>query len=113
MPRTSPLGLPPRYRRHALAKLDAVIEGAERERAERLRAVERLAAAEKGTARAKARLRTAEYRLALLRGSRRVLLPDEPPRAGDQPPAAAARSGDPGRNGARRGDARPWTRSAR
>jgi len=73
-PRVSALGLPPRYRRHALSGLDALIVRTEGELAERLRAVERLAAAGKGTARAKAGQRTAEYRLALLRGSRGWLL---------------------------------------
>ena len=49
-PRVSALGLPPRYRRHALSGLDALIARTEGELAERLRAVERLAAAGKGTA---------------------------------------------------------------
>jgi hypothetical protein len=66
--------LPPRYRRHALARLDAVIALAERERAEQRRAVER--APGKGTA--KTKLRLAEYRLGLLRGSRRLLTAGEP-----------------------------------
>lgn len=78
-PRASALGLPPRYRRHALSRLDALIARAEGELAERLRAVRRLATAGKGTARPKTRLRAVEYRLALLRGSRRWLLAREPP----------------------------------
>jgi hypothetical protein len=75
MPRIPSLAvLPPRYRRHALARLDAVIALAERDRAEQRRAVER--SPEKGAA--KARLRLAEYRLGLLRGSRRLLTSGEP-----------------------------------
>ncbi len=75
MPRIPSLAvLPPRYRRHALARLDAVIALAERDRAEQRRAVER--SPEKGAA--KARLRLAEYRLGLLRGSRRLLTLGEP-----------------------------------
>jgi hypothetical protein len=66
--------LPPRYRRHAIAKLDTVIALAEREQAEQRQAVESLP--EKGAA--KARLRLAEYRLGLLRGSRRLLTSDKP-----------------------------------
>jgi hypothetical protein len=75
MPRIPSLAvLPPRYRQHALARLDAVIALAERDRAEQRRAVER--SPEKGAA--KARLRLAEYRLGLLRGSRRLLTLGEP-----------------------------------
>ena len=66
--------LPPRYRRHAIARLDAVIALAEREQAEQRRAVER--SPEGGAA--KARLRLAEYRLGMLRGSRRLLTSGEP-----------------------------------
>jgi hypothetical protein len=73
VPRKSQLGLPPGYRWRALVRLDALIAKAEEDRAERLRAVERLAAAKKGTGLAKAGLRQAEYRPALLRGSRRWL----------------------------------------
>ena len=80
-PRPSALGLPPRYRRHALSRLDALIARTEGERAERLRAVEHLTATGKGATRARARLRTTEYRLALLRGSRQWLLAREPPPA--------------------------------
>jgi len=80
VPQKSQLGLPASYRRRALARVDALIAKAEQDRAERLRAVERLAAAEKGTGLAKAGLRRAEYRLALLRGSRRWMA------AGHQPP---------------------------
>ena len=70
MPRIPSLALlPPRYRRHAIARLDAVIALAEKERAEQRRAVER--SPERGAA--KARLRLAEYRLGMLRGSRRLL----------------------------------------
>jgi hypothetical protein len=72
--------LPPGCRRRALVGLDAPIDRAEQDRAERLRAAERLAAAEKGTGLAKAGLRRAEYRLALLRGSRRWMA------AGHRPP---------------------------
>ena len=68
-------GLPPGYRRRALVGLDAPIAKAEQDRAERLRTVERLAAAGKGTG-----LRRAEYRLALLRGRRRWIA------AGHRPP---------------------------
>jgi len=75
MPRIPSLAvLPPRHRQHALARLDAVIALAERDRAEQRRAVER--SPEKGAA--KARLRLAEYRLGLLRGSRRLLTLGEP-----------------------------------
>ena len=75
MPRILSLAvLPPRYRRHALARLDAVIALAEKERAEQRRAVER--APEKGAARTK--LRLAEYRLGLLRSSRRLLTSSGP-----------------------------------
>ena len=66
--------LPPRYRRHAIARLDAVIALAERERAEQRRAVER--SPKRGAA--KARLRLVEYRLGLLRGSRRLLTSGKP-----------------------------------
>jgi hypothetical protein len=79
MPRKSQLGLPPRYRRHALARLDVVIAGAEREKTEQLQTVERLATAKKSTARAKAKLRVAEDRLDLLQSSRQWLLAHEPP----------------------------------
>ena len=79
MPQTSRLGLPPGYRRRALVRLDALIAKAEEDRTERLRAVERLAAAKKGTGPAKAGLRRAEYRLALLRGSRRWMAAGQPP----------------------------------
>jgi hypothetical protein len=79
VPRTSKLGLPRRYRQHALARLDAVIASAERERDERRETVERLTTAKKGAARAKARLRVAEYRLALLHNSRRWLAAGAPP----------------------------------
>ena len=80
MSQESQLGLPPGYRRRALVGLDALIAKAEQDRAERVRAVERLAAAEKGTGLAKAGLRQAEYRLTLLRRSRRWMT------AGHQPP---------------------------
>jgi hypothetical protein len=80
VPQKSQLGLPASYRRRALARFDALIAKAEQDRAERLRAVERLAAAKKGTGLAKAGLHQAEYRLALLRGSRRWIA------AGHQPP---------------------------
>ena len=56
--------LPPSYRRRALVGLDAPIAKAKQDRAERLRTVGRLAAAEKGTG-----LRRAEHRLALPRGA--------------------------------------------
>jgi hypothetical protein len=79
VPRTSGLGLPRRYRQHALARLDAVIASTERERDARLATVERLIQAKKGAARAKARLRVAEYRLALLHNSRRWLAAGAPP----------------------------------
>ena len=81
MPRTRPsqLGLPPRYRQHALGKLEVVIARAEKERSERLEAIERLAGAKKSTAQAKARLRVVEYRLVLLHGSRRWLASGTPP----------------------------------
>jgi len=80
VPQKSQLGLPASYRRRALARVDALIAKAEQDRAERLRAVERLAAAKKGTGLAKAGLRQAEYRLTLLRRSRRWMT------AGHQPP---------------------------
>ena len=79
MPHESKLGLPTGYRRRTLAKLDALIAKAEEDQAERLRTVERLAAAKKGTGFAKAGLRQAEYRLALLRGSRRWMAAGQPP----------------------------------
>jgi hypothetical protein len=79
VPQQSQLGLPPGYRRRALVRLDAFIANAEEDRAERLRVVERLAAAKKGSALAKAGLRQAEYRLALLRGSRRWMAAGQPP----------------------------------
>ena len=79
MPHKSQLGLPTGYRRRTLAKLDALIAKAEEDQAERLRTVERLAAAKKGTGFAKAGLRQAEYRLALLRGSRRWIAAGQPP----------------------------------
>jgi hypothetical protein len=66
--------LPPRYRRHAIAKLDAVIALAEKEQAEQRRAVER--SPERGAA--KAKLRLVEYRLGLLHGSRRLLTSGKP-----------------------------------
>jgi hypothetical protein len=71
--------VPHGYRRRALARLEALIAKAEEDRAERLRAVERLAAAETNSASAKAGLRRAEYRLALLRGSRRWMTAGHPP----------------------------------
>ena len=75
MPRIPSLSvLPPRYRRHALARLDAMIALAERELAKQRWAVERAP----GKGAAKAKLRLAEYRLGLLRGSRRVLASGEP-----------------------------------
>ena len=75
MSQESRLGLPPGYRRRALVGLDAPIAKAGQDRAERLRTVECLAAAEKGTG-----LRRAEYRLALPRGRRRWIA------AGHRPP---------------------------
>src|SRR3954451_24530550 len=47
VPHKSQLGLPTGYRRRTLAKLDALIAKAEEDQAERLRTVERLAAAKK------------------------------------------------------------------
>ena len=81
MPRTRPsqLGLPFRYRRHALGKLETVLAITEKERNERLEAVERLAVAKKSTAQEEARLRMVEYRLALLHGSRRWFALGSPP----------------------------------
>jgi hypothetical protein len=79
VPRPSGLGLPRRYRQHALARLDAVIASTERERDERQETFERLTRAKKGATRAKARLRVAEYRLALLHNSRRWLAEGAPP----------------------------------
>ncbi len=73
MPQAPKLGLPPAYRRRALARLDALIAVAERDRGERQ------VAAERGTRGAKARVRAAEYRLALLRNSRRWLAAGAPP----------------------------------
>ena len=66
--------LPPRYRRHAIARLDAVIALAEKEQAEQRQAVER--SPQRGAA--KAKLRLVEYRLGLLRGSRRLLASGKP-----------------------------------
>src|SRR4051794_5906684 len=80
VPQKSQLGLPASYRRRAPARVDDLIAKAEQDRADRLRAVERLAAAKKGTGLAKAGLRQAEYRLTLLRRSRRWMT------AGHQPP---------------------------
>ena len=75
MSRISSLSLlPPRYRRHAIARLDAVIALAEKEQAEQRRAVER--SPQRGAA--KAKLRLVEYRLGLLRGSRRLLTSGKP-----------------------------------
>jgi hypothetical protein len=81
MPRTRPsqLGLPSGYRRHALDKLNRMIAKAEGERSQQLEAVERLTAAKKSTAQARARLRLVEYRLALLHGSRRWFALGTPP----------------------------------
>jgi hypothetical protein len=81
MPRTRPsqLGLPSRYRRHALGKLETVLAITEKERNERLEAVERLAVAKKSTAQEEARRRMVEYRLALLQGSRHWLASGTPP----------------------------------
>jgi hypothetical protein len=73
MPQPPKLGLPLRYRRQALARLDTLIAAAERDRGERQ------AAAERGTRGAKARVRAAEYRLTLLQGSRRWLAAGAPP----------------------------------
>ena len=73
MPRAPELGLPLRYRRQALARLDALIAATERE------CGERQAAAERGARGAKARVRAAEYRLTLLQGSRRWLAAGAPP----------------------------------
>ena len=55
MSRKSSLKLPLQYRRHALARLDAVIAVAEQDRAEHVAAVERLSAAEAGSPRANCR----------------------------------------------------------
>jgi hypothetical protein len=71
--------LPSRYRRQALGKLETVIASTEKERNERLEAVARLTASKKNTARARARLRMVEYRLALLQGSRHWLASGTPP----------------------------------
>jgi hypothetical protein len=76
----SQLGLPPGCRRRALVGLDALIAKAEQDRAGRLRAVERPAAAKDGTGLTTDGLHRAEYRLALLRGSRRRIA------GGHQPP---------------------------
>jgi hypothetical protein len=77
--KTSQLGLPARYRRLTLARLDAMIVNAEEDQAERRQTVKRLAAAKKATAFAKARLHEAGYRLTLLRGSRRWIDAGQPP----------------------------------
>ena len=86
-----PTAAAPQDRHRALAELDAEIGRAERTRARCLLDVEDTTARGGDVWPARAMLRMADERLALLRGSRRVLLPDQPP--------AAARSGNPGRNG--------------
>ena len=83
MSRKSSLKLPLRYRRHALARLDAVIAVAEQDRAEHLAVVERLSTAGKNATRARAKLRISDYRLALLRRSRGWLGKGELPQAAD------------------------------
>ena len=69
-----PLPLPPWYRRRALGDLERLIERAEAERAHHLATVERSAAAGGGPCPARAELRLAERRLAMLRHSRELLL---------------------------------------
>jgi len=81
--RKSSVKLPLRYRRHALARLDAVIAAAERDRAEHLAAVEHLAAAGKSTTRPRAKLRISDHHLALLHRSRGWLALGELPQAVD------------------------------
>ena len=69
-----PLPLPPSYRRRALDDLGRLIEHAEAELGQHLAAVERSAAARAGPCPARAELRLAERRLAILRHSRELLL---------------------------------------
>jgi hypothetical protein len=73
MPTASSLGLPPRYRRQALAALDRMIAAVEADRVARGQAL-----GPSPTAGARLRLHLAERRLALLRRSRDWLLAGEP-----------------------------------
>jgi hypothetical protein len=69
-----PLPLPPWYRRRALDDLGRLVEHAEAELGRHLATVERSAAADGGPCPARAELRLAERRLAMLRHSRELLL---------------------------------------
>ena len=69
-----PLPLPPSYRRRALDDLARLIARAEAELGRHLAAVERSAAAGGGPCPARAQLRLAERRLAVLRHSHELLL---------------------------------------
>jgi hypothetical protein len=71
-------------RRQALAELDAVIEQAECTRTRYLVHVEKLTAAGRDAASARAMLRQAEDRLVRLRESRAVLVSGELARPGDE-----------------------------
>lgn len=71
---SKPLPLPPWYRRLALDDLERLIERAEAELGHHLATVERSAAAGAGPYPARAELRLAERRLAMLRHSRELLL---------------------------------------
>ena len=69
-----PLPLPSSYRRRASDDLGRLIERAEAELRRHLATVERSAAAGAGPCPARAELRLAEHRLAMLRHSRELLL---------------------------------------
>jgi hypothetical protein len=69
-----PLPLPPWYRRRALDDLERLIEHVEAEFGRHLAAVEHSAAGGEGPCPARAGLRLAERRLAMLRQSRELLL---------------------------------------
>ena len=70
----SPPPLPPSYRRRALDDLERLIKHAEAELGRHLATVERSATAGGGPCPARAELRLAERRLAMLRHSRELLL---------------------------------------
>ncbi len=82
------LPLPPWYRRRASDDLGRLIKHAEAELGRHLAAVERSAAAGAGPCPARAELRLAERRLAVLRHSRELLLPAGGARHEDRAAAA-------------------------
>jgi hypothetical protein len=79
MPDLTP-ALPPGYRRRAVTALEELVARARVDVARHLATVQRLATAGERTAAARAALTLAEDGLALLKGRRRFMRSDEPPR---------------------------------